>query len=105
MVQQSGEMPTRLTVNMQTSHISIIESLNSLNIDTIENLLIQYVEYWLYCNMFIDAYTDIVECNKSLFNIISICERLNKVLNNKALKDKLIQINKINDKKTYKASC
>ena len=85
-------------------NISIIESLNLLNIDTIENLLIQYVEYWLYCNTIIDAYTDIVECNKSLFNIISICERLNKTLNNEALNDKLMLINKINNKNTYKAS-
>ena len=84
-------------------NISIIESLNLLNIDTIENLLIQYVEYWLFCNTIIDAYTDIVECNKSLFNIYSICEKLDNTLNNKALKDKLIHINKINNKNTYKA--
>ena len=63
----------------------------------IKRLLVQYIEYWLYCNTIIDGYTEIIEYNKNLFYIIDICY---KIQNDDKLIKKIANIKSLN---TYKA--
>lgn len=65
--------------------------------DIINNMLVQYVEHWLYCNTIIDGYTEIIEYNKTLFYIIDIC---NQIYKNDKLLEKIEKIKRLN---TYKA--
>ena len=83
--------------NFKNKLYDIYESKMGNNI--IEQLLIQYVEYWLYCNTIIDGYTEIVEYEKSHFHfyIIDICYAIQ---NNDKLIGKIAKIKSLN---TYKA--
>jgi len=53
-------------------NVFLNEILNELTKEDVENLLIQYIDYWLYCNRIIDSYTEVIEYNGELYNIYSI---------------------------------
>lgn len=84
-------------------NVHLNEFLNKLTEEYVKNLLIQYIEYWLYCNPIIDSYTEVIEYNNKLFNIYSICEKLNekKIEKSIQIEKKLKKIEEINNKRTY----
>lgn len=88
-------------------NVHLNEILNKLAEKDVKNLLIQYIEYWLYCNPIIDSYTEVIKYNGELFNIYSICEKLNEkkieesIQIKEDLNTKLQEIQKINNKRTY----
>ena len=88
-------------------NVFLNEILNELTKEDVENLLIQYIDYWLYCNRIIDSYTEVIEYNGEFFNIYSICEKLNEkkieesIQIEEKLNTKLQKIEEINNKRTY----
>lgn len=88
-------------------NVHLNEFLNKLTEKDVKNLLIQYIEYWLYCNPIIDSYTEVIEYNGEFFNIYSICEKLNEkkieesIQIEEKLNTKLQKIKEIDNKRTY----
>ena len=88
-------------------NVHLNEILNELAEKDVKNFLIQYIEYWLYCNPIIDSYTEVIEYNGELFNIYSICKKLNEkkieesIQIEEDLNTMLQEIQKNNNKRTY----
>ena len=66
--------PSRCNIKYFKNKLYDLETNNGDNI--IKHLLLQYIEYWLYCNTIIDGYTEIIEYNENLFYIIDICNKI-----------------------------